>query len=185
MTVNPDPFRNDLISTDQIPDVTTIPLTPLPGAFVRYQILQSLIGWGVIAVGGGVAVWFFPPLDGHGLWVFGGILILVVPNLILTVLEARQRGWALRTHDLVMHTGLLWRRRVAIPIARIQHVETTSGPMERGFGLERLKCFTAGGTGADLVLEGLSAADAQRVREFLLDRIGLEADEVSGADGSV
>ena len=65
----------------------------------------------------------------------------------------------------------MWRRTIILPFARIQHVETASGPVERLFGLMRVKCFTAGGSSADLAMLGLDAEQARRVRQYLLEQI--------------
>jgi membrane protein YdbS with pleckstrin-like domain len=58
-----------------------------------------------------------------------------------------------------------------LPLARLQHVETLSNPVERAFGLVRLSCFTAGGRGADLILEGLPVERAEAIKQHLLARL--------------
>jgi hypothetical protein len=90
---------------------------------------------------------------------------------LLDWIDARTRGWALREHDLVYSYGVLWRHTVIVPFARIQHVESSSGPLERRFGLMRFKCFTAGGSRADLTVKGLSVSSAQQARHYLLEQI--------------
>lgn len=113
--------------------------------------------------------------------------VLVLPaalaHLVLAWHEAGRRRWGLRTHDLSYASGLLIRRTTLLPLARLQHVETLSGPLERGFGLERVICFTAGGYSADLVMAGLDRDTAARLREFLLD--SLDAPSPVGEDRSV
>lgn len=89
----------------------------------------------------------------------------------LVWLEARRRAWGLREHDLIYRSGLLVRTTAILPFARVQHVETASGPLERAFGLVRLSGYTAGGLSTDLVVAGLTADTAERVRQHLLARI--------------
>ncbi|TVS09872.1 MAG: hypothetical protein EA419_12095, partial [Wenzhouxiangella sp.] len=90
---------------------------------------------------------------------------------LIAFLDARRRGWALREHDLIYRSGLIWQRTAILPFCRIQHVETASGPLERLFGLMRVRCFTAGGMAADLSVEGLDQVSARRVRQHLLEQI--------------
>ncbi len=89
----------------------------------------------------------------------------------LAWLEARRRAWGLREHDLIHRSGIIVQTTAVLPLARIQHVETASGPLERAFGLVRLSCYTAGGLSTDLVVAGLTADTAERVRRHLLERI--------------
>ncbi|MDT8449630.1 MAG: PH domain-containing protein [Wenzhouxiangellaceae bacterium] len=90
--------------------------------------------------------------------------------------DAGFRGWALRDHDQIARSGIFWRRVTVLPVARIQHVETAHGPLERFFGLARLKLFTAGGVTADLVVIGLERGTADRLREYLVEQIRMRDD---------
>lgn len=87
-------------------------------------------------------------------------------------IAVRRKGYALREHDILYHTGVLWQRVTAIPFNRVQHVETTSGILERLFGLASLVVFTAGGSGGDLRIRGLEACAADRLRDYILGRAG-------------
>jgi membrane protein YdbS with pleckstrin-like domain len=111
-----------------------------------------------------------------------GSLLLGLITALYVVMDARVRGWALREHDLIYRYGIFWRKTVILPFARIQHVEAIQGPLERYFDLMRLKCFTAGGLSADLVVKGLDSASARRVRGFLLEQIAASG-PADGEDG--
>ena len=104
---------------------------------------------------------------------------------------------ALRDHDIAAQEGIFWRKATLLPFARIQHVETSSGPVERSRGLARLKLFTAGGMTSDLDIIGLDAGTADTLREHLAEQIRLRdalagkepenannADDVGGAEAT-
>lgn len=97
-----------------------------------------------------------------------GILGLTAA-LILTWREARNRGYAMRRHDLVMRRGLFWKKQIVVPLARVQHVETHQGPLERLFSLRTLLIYTAGGGGVDLKIEGLNDEDALAIYTWLTE----------------
>ena len=65
---------------------------------------------------------------------------------------------------------MFWRKTTLLLFSRVQHVEVTSGPLQRKFGLASLKFFTAGGSSVDLKIEGLLRDDAENLKEFILRR---------------
>jgi membrane protein YdbS with pleckstrin-like domain len=89
---------------------------------------------------------------------------------------ARYRSWgfAVREQDVLIKYGVWWRRVSVVPHARIQHVDTTHGPLARALGLASVVLFTAGTIGAVLTIPGLSTADADGLRDRLaeLGRVG-------------
>jgi membrane protein YdbS with pleckstrin-like domain len=60
----------------------------------------------------------------------------------------------------------------AIPFNRIQHVETSSDPLDRKFDLATLQLFTAGGSGGDLKIDGLGKDVAEQLRAYILKKVG-------------
>ncbi len=80
--------------------------------------------------------------------------------------------YEVREHDLLVRSGVLFRRWSAIPLSRIQHVDTRQGPVERLFGLSRLLVFTASGMHADGSIPGLAAERAEALRDELSRRGG-------------
>ena len=69
--------------------------------------------------------------------------------LVWPALEYRFFRYAVREDDLLVRSGVLFRRWSSIPHHRIQHVDTRQGPIERALGLSRLLVFTAAGMSAD------------------------------------
>ena len=168
-------FSNREVGSDALPDYREVDLKPVVAAYLPHALLTTGGFWAVVvAIALGAPQLPFVEFD-PGWWP----ALMLVPAVwftALTWMDARRRGWALREHDLIYRSGVIWRRTVVVPFARIQHVETASGPLERWFGLMRVKCFTAGGMMADLTVEGLDEALAQRVRQYLLEQIRDDAE---------
>ena len=104
------------------------------------------------------------------------VMTLIAMNLVFTLFwpafEYDAFRYAVREHDLVVQSGVIFRRWSSIPHNRIQHVDTRQGPIERIFGLSRLLVFTAAGMSADGSIPGLATVDAERLRDQLSRRGG-------------
>ena len=164
-------FANPRVDIAELPDYSAVSLTPVAPGFLPYTMLSSAALWLILAgvsVIGRLLPW---PDWTPGWWLAGVFLALVPLSLGWSWLDARRRGWALREHDLIYRQGVIRHSTTILPFARIQHVETASGPLERAFGLMRLKCFTAGGMTADLTVLGLDRVQARKIRAYLLERI--------------
>ncbi len=181
-------FSNEQIAPAELPDYREVDFERLPASFRRYTLVSTLVYW-LPALLVATAVNMLPEVT-----LLPGILtplavgLLAVLVAIFRWVDAGRRGWAMREHDVIACQGILWRSTTVLPFARIQHVETSSGPLERAMKLARLKLFTAGGMSADLVLIGLPAEIADRLREHLAEQIrrrdsSSERDLV-GVDGS-
>jgi membrane protein YdbS with pleckstrin-like domain len=178
-------FHNEALDPAALPRWERVALTPVSRRLAPCHALSVIGRWALVAG----LVWLFPaPAEELVRWkpaAAGGVLLLGLFLAGLGWVEARRRGYALREHDLIYRRGLLVQRSRVLPVARLQHVETLSNPLERGFGLVRLVCFTAGGRGADLVLEGLPAERAEAVKQHLLARVsGSPAPREDGDDAA-
>ena len=75
---------------------------------------------------------------------------------------------ALREHDILYKSGVLWKSYKAIPFNRLQHIELRRSPIDRGLDLASLSFFTAGGNYGDLNIAGFRHEQAQQIRERIL-----------------
>jgi uncharacterized protein len=164
-------FANEQVPLASLPAHEQVALEPISSRYALRAALGQLVGWGVAAA----AAWLLPIPEGVRFLGSPALpwLLLAIAALAssLAWLDGRRRAFALREHDLIYARGLAVRQTVIVPVVRIQHIESASGPIERALGLERLTCFTAGGLSADLVIRGLDQARAERVRDFVLRRI--------------
>ena len=105
-------------------------------------------------------------------WVFG--LWLAVAALRFWLLywyPARAyESWGYRMDQKVLETrsGIWWRKTHLLPLSRLQHVDLNRGPLERAHGLASLVLHTAGTHDASLVIPGLDADEAVRLRDQLV-----------------
>ena len=63
--------------------------------------------------------------------------------------------------------GILWQRFVAVPYGRMQLVDITHGPLDRGFGIAQLKFVTAAAS-TGVVIPGLEQQTAETLRDHLV-----------------
>ena len=165
-------FTNQVIVPESIPDCADVPFQHVAPAFRRYVLISTVLY--VLPLMVGAAVFVLGPFGSAGVApaVAGaGLVALMALIGVYRWLDAGYRGWALREHDLIARAGVWWRAVIALPIARIQHVETTHGPLERAHGLAQLKLYTAGGMTADLIVIGLDRETADELREHLIEQI--------------
>ncbi len=101
-------------------------------------------------------------------WIPGGILtVIMVWTLAILPRQARSIGYQLRDDDLVFRRGILWQRFVAVPYGRMQLVDITHGPLDRGFGIAQLKFVTAAAA-TGVVIPGLEQTTAETLRDHLV-----------------
>lgn len=82
--------------------------------------------------------------------------------LWLPDLQYRRWRYALRAEEVELQRGIATITRTVIPMARVQHVDTRRGPLDRRFGLAGLVVYTAAGSST---IPGLAEATAGRLRD--------------------
>lgn len=176
-------FSNEQVDPSMLPDFRRVELTPVARAYLPWALITQTAFWLILALAA-LVVSVLPFVSLGGFWwlplVPAGIAVLAAVHARF---DASYRAWALREHDLIYRYGVIWRKTVIVPFARIQHVEALDGPLERYLGLMRVKCFTAGGMTADLTVKGLDREDARRVRQYLLEQIAATVDTEEGGNG--
>jgi membrane protein YdbS with pleckstrin-like domain len=97
------------------------------------------------------------------------VLAAVVPDL-------RWRRWRyeIREDEVDLQRGIVWVSRTLVPLARIQHVDTQNGPLQRRFGLATVVFYTAAGPNQ---IPELSAPVAAQVRDRIAE-LTREQDEL-------
>ena len=173
------PFSNPVLNADHLPDYSEAELQPVAPKFRRYLLFSTLTFWAIPLLLSAVSGWLPFINITFGWLTFAGLAVLTLLILLYRFADARHRGWALREHDLIAQSGVWWRSTTTLPIARIQHVETSSGPVERTLDLARLSCYTAGGMTADLVVIALQTETANQLREHLIEQIRLRDEAAS------
>lgn len=70
---------------------------------------------------------------------------------------------------LKIHKGVFWQHQNMVPRNRVQHIDITTGPFERRYGLSKLVVHTAGTRNATVTLPGLLEGDAADLRQELIN----------------
>ena len=149
-----------------------------PRARTLWRITGTLGALPVLA-GGALASWVLlrvaevPFLVGV-LPVVAVVALLVVSVGVVPGLRWRRWRYEIREDEVDLQRGLVWISRTLVPLARIQHVDTQSGPLQRRFGLATVVFYTA--AGANQIPE-LSAPVAAEVRDRIAE-LTREQDEL-------
>jgi membrane protein YdbS with pleckstrin-like domain len=127
--------------------------------------------------GGIVGAVFFGPGAPFYLWgIPAALTALAVLFLIILMPSLRWRRWRyeIREDEVDLQRGIVWVSRTLVPLARIQHVDTRTGPLERRLGLATVVFFTAAGPNQ---IPELSAPVAGEVRDRIAE-LAREHDEL-------
>ena len=89
------------------------------------------------------------------------LLAAVVAAAILPELRWRRWRYEIREDEIDLVRGALVVHRTIIPIRRVQHVDTESGPLQGSFGLAAVTFHTAAG---GVAIPALTRGEAERVR---------------------
>lgn len=165
-------FQNPAISLDALPGTDDLDWEPLHARYARKIRVFVLVLFGAIAIA--IACLEFVPniellpiIVMYSQWAIAFVIAMVWPGIAVP-----RQGYVLRDKDILFRKGVVWRSITAVPFNRIQHVETSSTPLDRKFGLATLQLFTAGGSGGDLKIDGLGKDTAERLRVFILNKAG-------------
>lgn len=99
-------------------------------------------------------------------WVAAGSIVVLAAALSLAVLSAdvtwRHWWYEVGDQEVDLLRGVMVRTRTLVPMARIQHVDTRRGVLERRFGLATVVLHTAAGANE---IPALAAPIAEDVRD--------------------
>ena len=105
-------------------------------------------------------------------------LPLLLPLAYIAFLSPGRRyrawGYEMDFEELRVRRGVWTRIETVVPLARIQHIDVSQGPLERAFGVCRLILHTAGTLHSQVVVPGLARNDAEAMRDSIRGRIGAE-----------
>lgn len=134
--------------------------------YVWVQLISSGVMIVLVA-----AVMLFVALFFRQTWAYipGGIILaILIATTAVVPRQARSIGYRLRRDDLVFRRGILWQRLVAVPYGRMQLIDITHGPLDRGFGIAQLKFVTAAAA-TGVTIPGLEQETAEHLRDLLVE----------------
>ncbi len=166
-------FSNQQLDVSSLPKLESIEFTPIPRKYLIILVTNRLLLFAMfvaLLIGSKYAI----EEDGYQsnfAIVTSIIALLWLVNLIIALAGFKKRGFVLREKDIVYTHGLITNHLVVIPFSRIQHVEQKRSFLARKLGLSNLKIFTAGESGSDLKINGLTELQAQKIKTFLSDKV--------------
>ncbi len=148
-----------------------------PRARILWRVEAALGAIPVLAFAG--IVWLVLERSGRGPWWAGPAIaaaallwqaweVAVHPDL-----RWRVWRWDVGEAEVDLLSGWWTRTRTVVPMARIQHVDTRRGPLERRFGLATVVLWTAAGANA---IPALPEADAAALRERIASLANVRED---------
>lgn|SRR5690606_18955799 len=170
--VNPEGFSNHQLSTSSLPDVEEVVYEKLSPKLLYRKIISSSITFVVLSAGAGMLYYQFPLFYNN---FFPLILLLILLIYLWSFINnwqwQKRSGYALREKDILFRRGFLNEKTTALPFNRIQHVTTQRGVLDKMLGIATLHIFTAGGSGSDISIPGLTPALAAALKEALSESI--------------
>lgn len=121
----------------------------------------------IVIAAGVVALFIVPGIDRLIAWAAVGVaLIAFIWLWWLIGRRVRSYGYAERADDLLVRSGIMFRRLVIVPYGRMQLVDVTAGPIDRLLGVTTVQLHTAAAT-TDATIPGLEPAIAAALRDRL------------------
>ncbi len=167
------PFNNPQIFSADLNSVSDLEFEPLENSYRSVLYIGNTI---FFAITGTVALSiYFSVKDELPYFIQVAAAVLFFTLLIFSFLSIhfgfKNKAFAVRQQDIFFQTGWLWKSKTVIPFKRIQHSEVSQGPIDRMFNLGKLRVFTAGGSGSDLTIPGLSFIKANQLKDFIISEI--------------
>lgn len=126
--------------------------------------VMALLGIGV------VIVFLLPDVPIVVGWLLAAAWLLILGWLWWLIgRRVRSYGYAERGEDLLVTSGILFRRLVIVPYGRMQLVDVVAGPLDRALGVATVKLHTAAAT-TDATIPGLPPDEAGNLRDRLTAR---------------
>jgi len=130
-----------------------------------------------------LSIWAIPTIAALGVALF---LLPNVPRIVMIALaivavvgfiwawwligrRVRSYAYSERADDLLVSSGILFRRLVIVPYGRMQLVDVKAGPIDRALGVTSVQLHTAAAT-TDAVIPGLVPDVAADLRDRLARR---------------
>ena len=167
------PFSNTEIDISNLPRAEEVPLQPLHPKYLKLLRIEWVITAVVLIVAATLLLVLVPRFQQLPMVALlpAGVVLFLCFYYFLQEKTFPYRAYAVREQDVLYQKGWIIRSLKVCPFNRIQNCSVQSGPLERRFGLASLTLFTAGSSGADLRIHGLTQTEADNLRQFILSRI--------------
>ena len=129
--------------------------------FAIFGIIASCMEYGFLKAI--EAPWHFP--------IFMPVLWIGIGIASASMVKLQWERWRYEVTDreVILNWGVWNQTRRFVPRDRIQHVDITSGPIARKFGLSHVHLYVAGAHGAVGAIPGLTHDEAEELRGMLVE----------------
>ena len=172
-------FKNLEFNIENLPKFEEVNLQPISK---KYGWI-ILFNWGMISVILLTAILVLnliePQLFGKFFkYVFGGAILFLMINYIISYFGFFTKKYAIRTHDIIYQHGLIKSNTIIIPFNRIQHVNLEEGWLSRVLEIKSISIYTAGQDNGDLKINGLEKDLSEKINQLILNKIKVEKEEI-------
>lgn len=142
---------------------------PVSGRLVTARRL-SLVFVYIVVAAAVVALFLVPRIERWIAWTATGIAVVAFIWLWWLIgRRLRSYGYCERGNDLLVTSGIMFRRLVIVPYGRMQLVDVKAGPIDRWLGVTTVQLHTAAAT-TDASIPGLEPEVAAALRDRLAAR---------------
>ena len=167
-------FTNAPVDLETLPNHQELKYTPVSKA--RLHKVLFVIGiWLLLVIIGITVLYIFADAPYVTLGLSAGIVLFFALLTAYQFALQKNIGYALRERDIAFKRGVLFEKITIIPFNRIQHISTSVGILDKFFKIANLNIFTAGGSGSDINIPGLTPEIAARLKDKIAHRL-TEAD---------
>ncbi|MBM6774384.1 PH domain-containing protein [Olsenella profusa] len=146
---------------------------------LRVWYVSDAIGMVVVAAIAVVAWLAVRHAGGDVLWVYlaAGVVeaVCLIDLLVSPRVEYATWRFDVTPTDVDLYHGIFVKKRVLVPLVRVQHVQTKQGPILRANGLASVTIATAG---ESFEIPGLAEADAEALRDRVAELARLAKEDV-------
>lgn len=170
-----DSFSNEAVDVHALPKFEKVEFQRISDKYLKKVFFQTgislllfLLGWGVLL--------YNQYLDtGLSFLLLGGIVLVFSFKFWNTYKMQGEYGFAIREKDILYKRGFIFSRTTVIPFNRIQHVSISRDAFDKMLNISSLGIFTAGGSGSDIHIPGLSPDLALRMKGSLSKKLSDES----------
>ncbi|HLS29702.1 MAG TPA: PH domain-containing protein [Flavobacteriaceae bacterium] len=163
-------FRNPEINIEELPDFETVTLHPVSVKLRTKSLVQTSLLFLIIFTAGGIFLF----LNGPDILVYiilSALFIFFSLRFADIILKQKYYGYALREKDIIFRQGYITTQTTVVPFNRIQHSAINRSLFDKVFGIASLEIYTAGGSGSDVNIPGLSPERAGELNSVVSEKI--------------
>jgi uncharacterized protein len=172
-------FTNEIQDVSQLPRTEDVIFTHLNPRYHTLLKTESLIFSLIVLLGCAVLFFFAPSVRVFPLNIGLIVLVITLTGMItyMGFNAWKNKGYALRQHDILFKTGIFFKSTLIVAFNRVQHAEIQQGPIDRWFVLSSVTLYTAGGSASDLTIPGLSPEDAAAIKNHIMKKMSSDEEE--------